>query len=127
MNWNNAIHLATAVRGFFFRVQVVLRCSAQLAGLWWRRALAVGAASVGILLLCVIVADDSATGLRTEDARLQLGVDRLEQVNAGIQAQNKALEHTLKSLKSNQALLEHNVREDLGFIRDGEVVVVLPR
>ena len=51
MRWNNALELATVVRGFFFRVQVVLRCGGQLAGLWWRRALAFGAVSVGVVLL----------------------------------------------------------------------------
>ena len=78
-------------------------------------------------LVLTLVAGDMARGTWPENVRLQNELDTLQKVNAAIRAQNAGLERSLKSLKSNPALLEQAAREDLGFIRDGEVVVVLPR
>jgi cell division protein FtsB len=86
----------------------------------------VAAVAAGSLLLALAVVDaGSPDGTQVE--RLQGELDRLESVNAGLHTRNLSLARQVKSLKENPALLEHNVREDLGFIRDGEVVVVLPR
>jgi len=62
----------------------------------------------------------------TETHRLQGELETLKQVNRGLAAKNRRLERNLEALKTNPLVLEQAAREDFGYIRDGEIVVVLP-
>jgi cell division protein FtsB len=117
----------TVTRLAWYRVGVLARLPWAFVRSGWRQAVATALCVVGAALLVSIAYGDRASGLAAESDRLRADVERLEKVNAGIRSRNATLTRQLKSLRSNQALLEHNAREDLGFIRDGEVVVVLPK
>lgn len=82
---------------------------------------------IGAALLLVLIAGDVARSGWSQTDRLQGEIDRLEGLNAAIASQNRDLTRSLTSLRKNGALLEQAAREDLGYIRDGEVVVVLPK
>jgi cell division protein FtsB len=86
-----------------------------------------GSAIVGALLLGAVAVVDVSPAASLEAERLQVELDKLEKVNAGIRARNESLDHRAEALRSNSDLIEHAAREDLGFIREGEVVVVLPK
>lgn len=95
--------------------------------MWWKKTLFVAVCVLGVGLLGAMVAGDVGRAGGFETARLENELDTMEKVNAGIRARNRDLDGSLKALKSNQGLLEQTAREDLGFIRDGEVVVILPK
>ncbi|MBM4396424.1 MAG: septum formation initiator family protein [Deltaproteobacteria bacterium] len=92
-----------------------------------KRIALTGSAILGALLLGAIVVVDVSPSASLEAERLQVELDKLEKVNAGIRARNDSLDHRAAALRSNPDLIEHAAREDLGFIREGEVVVVLPK
>lgn len=46
-------------------------------------------------------------------------------INAGLEAQNKALKENIQRFEKENKAIEKQAREELGFIRDGEIMVIL--
>lgn len=61
-----------------------------------------------------------------ETARLRADLERLRARNHEIRRQNERLKRLVEALDRNPDVLEKVAREDLGFIKDGEVVILLP-
>jgi cell division protein FtsB len=61
-----------------------------------------------------------------EARRLEGELTELQGVNRTLQARNAELTRTLESLHSRNTLLEKVARDDLGYIKEGEIVVILP-
>ena len=93
----------------------------------WKRITRFVAVSLAALLVGVLVAGDLFGGFRDEADRIENELDRLRGANAKVASQHRDLARQLRALKGNPAVLEKAAREDLGYIRDGEIVVVLPR
>jgi len=93
----------------------------------WKRIITGVVVLVAVLLVGGLVAQDLFGGFRDEADRIEGELDRLRGANAKVASQHRLLARQLRALKGNPAVLEKAAREDLGFIRDGEIVVVLPR
>lgn len=63
----------------------------------------------------------------SEEARVEATLESLLATNRAMQAENKRLQRLAEALERDSAVLEQAAREELGYIRDGEVVVVVPR
>ncbi len=84
-------------------------------------AIAVLAASAG-LVRWAPRADDWS-----EDARMEAELESLRAENRALRAENQRMSRVVEALKDDPAVIEQVAREDLGYIRDGEVVVIVPR
>ena len=63
----------------------------------------------------------------SETSRIQSELEALCATNRALRTENQRLSVQVEALKDNPAFLEQVAREDLGYIRDGEVVVIVPR
>ncbi len=63
----------------------------------------------------------------SETARLEGQLESLRAANRAMQAENQRLERLVKALKDDPEVLEKVARDDLGYIRDGEVVVIVSK
>jgi cell division protein FtsB len=77
----------------------------------------------GALLLCVASAAD-ATGFQRY-FRLRQDVERLSARNASLAEQNAALVREIAALRDDRAALERAVREELHYVKPGELVLQL--
>lgn len=84
----------------------------------------VGCAAAGLVAL-LLVADLHAVGW-DRTAGLEAELDTLQQENALLRANNARLERVVAVPKDDRLWMEKVIREDLGYVRDGEVIVVLP-
>lgn len=84
----------------------------------------VGCAAAGLVAL-LLVADLHAGGW-DRTAALEAELDTLQQENALLRANNARLERVVAVPKDDHLWMEKVIREDLGYVRDGEVIVVLP-
>ena len=82
---------------------------------------------LGVLLMAMVAATDLSPGTSAHMAALEAQLGKMQGMNAAMQTTNDELKRRLTSLRTNKVLLERVVREDLGFIRDGEIVVVLDK
>lgn len=82
---------------------------------------AVVAASVGLVLWSP-PADDWS-----EDARMEAELESLRAANRAMRAENQRMSRLVEALKDDPAVIEQVAREDLGYIREGEVVVIVPK
>jgi cell division protein FtsB len=82
----------------------------------------VAAALVALVLASDLVGPDRRVldGLEAERASLELRTQ-------AHQAYNDRLRQEVRGLKDSRPVLEQRIREDLGYVRDDEVVVVVPR
>ncbi len=84
----------------------------------------VGLIAAGLIAL-LLVSDlhpagwDRAAGLEAE-------LDTLQQENALLRARNVELSRVVSVPQDDQVWMEKIIREDLGYVREGEVIVVLP-
>lgn len=85
---------------------------------------AVGCAMAGLLALLLVT--DLHAGGWDRSAALEAELDTLQQVNAELRARNQALERVTGVPQDDRVWMEKVIREDLGYVRDGEVIVVLP-
>lgn len=83
--------------------------------------LLVVAVSVGLVLW------DQPARDASEEARLEAELESLRSVNRAMSAENQRLKRLAEALQNNPAVIEQVAREDFGYIRDGEVVVIVPR
>lgn len=81
--------------------------------------MAVGTAAV---LAAISVAD--ARGFRRY-LRLQQDVQSLTERNHALEEQNAAMLREVEALRSDKAALERAAREELGFVKPGEIVLNL--
>ena len=93
----------------------------------WKRISAVLLVVVGSVLVAMVIVGDAARSSRSDTGRFEERLETLQNVNAEVRTRTRLLDRTLRSLRTKPALLEQEAREDLGFIRDGEVVVILPK
>jgi len=82
---------------------------------------------VVIALIATVMLGRSSGDSDGEVVRLQAELETLRGVNETLASQNRELEQTREMLQTSNDLLEQAAREDLGFIKDGEIVVVLPK
>jgi cell division protein FtsB len=54
--------------------------------------------------------------------KLREDVEALQQRNQGLAAQNEALRREIQALRDEPAALERAVREELGYVKPGEIV-----
>lgn len=64
---------------------------------------------------------------RSESARIERELESLRSENRKMRAENQYLHRLVEALKEDPAVLEKVAREDLGYIRDGEVVILVPK
>ena len=87
-----------------------------------RRRAAYGYAGAVLALLGLSLADPS--GLRKALRNEAEGL-RLEQENASLEARVAQLRREVKALQGDPAALERAAREDLGYVKPGEIVYKL--
>lgn len=54
--------------------------------------------------------------------KLREDVEALQQRNQGLAAQNEALRREIQALRDDPAALERAVREELGYVKPGEII-----
>ncbi|ATB39770.1 septum formation initiator family protein [Cystobacter fuscus] len=84
-----------------------------------RRKLLAVAACVAALLTVVSAAD--AKGFRRY-LSLRQDVEAIHERNQAITAQNEALRREINALRTDPSALERAAREELGYIKPGEIV-----
>jgi cell division protein FtsB len=84
----------------------------------WRKLLGV-AASVAAVLTLMSAAD--AKGFR-HYLRLRQDMESLQARNRGLAEQNEALRREINALRGDPTALERSAREELGYIKPGELV-----
>lgn len=84
-----------------------------------RQKLLAVATAVAVALSLVSVAD--AKGFRRY-LKLRDDVESLNERNAALAAQNEALRREIQALREDPAALERAVREELGYVKPGEIV-----
>lgn len=84
-----------------------------------RRKLLMVAATVAVALSLASVAD--ARGFRRY-LRLRQDVEGIRERNRALAAQNEALRQEIAALRKDPAALERAVREELGYVKPGEIV-----
>ncbi|MBI3184728.1 MAG: septum formation initiator family protein [Myxococcales bacterium] len=87
-----------------------------------RRKLLWGAVAVAGLLALVSASDPK--GFRRYQ-RLRAEVESLEERNRRVLEEKRALAREIEALRADRCALERAVREELGFVKPGEVVVSL--
>jgi cell division protein FtsB len=87
-----------------------------------RRKLLWAAVAIAGVLAVVSVADER--GFRRY-FRLQRDVSNLTERNARTTEDNRAMAREIAALRSDAPALERAAREELGFVRPGELVIVL--
>lgn len=83
-----------------------------------RKFLAVAAVLAGALSLASAA---DARGFRRYLA-LRQDVEALQQRNRGLSEQNEALKREINALRKDPAALERAAREELGYVKPGEIV-----
>lgn len=80
-----------------------------------------------MLVVCGVLLVNALAGERgyLEYRRLEARVAEAEAELAGIRAQNQALQHRARRLKSDPVAIEREVRDQLGYAREGEVVFTI--
>ena len=84
-----------------------------------RQKLLAVATAVAVALSLASVAD--AKGFRRY-LKLRDDVESLHERNAALAAQNDALRREIQALREDPAALERAVREELGYVKPGELV-----
>jgi cell division protein FtsB len=84
-----------------------------------RQKLLAVATALAVALSLVSVAD--AKGFRRY-LRLRDDVESLHERNAALAATNEALRREIQALREDPAALERAVREELGYVKPGEIV-----
>jgi cell division protein FtsB len=79
--------------------------------------------SAGILGLLALSAADPE-GLR-KNRRLEAQARRVAEENRGLARENASLRREIRALQGDPAALERAAREELGFVRPGEMVLQL--
>jgi cell division protein FtsB len=87
-----------------------------------RRKLLWGAVALAAVLTAVSAFD--AKGFR-HYLKLQEDMNSLSQRNARVSEQNRAMAKEIDALRNDPKALERAAREELGFIRPGEVIINL--
>lgn len=85
----------------------------------------VGLVAAGLVAL-ILVSDLSGPGRRVLD-NLEAERSALELRSQYKARQNERLRGEVRALKDNRKVLEHRIREDLGFVKDDELVIVVPK
>ncbi|HYI02197.1 septum formation initiator family protein [Hyalangium sp.] len=83
-----------------------------------RKFLAVAAVLAGVLSLASVA---DARGFRRY-LTLRQDVESLQERNRVLSEQNEALRHEINALRKDPAALERTVREELGYVKPGEIV-----
>ncbi|KFE70207.1 FtsB family cell division protein [Hyalangium minutum] len=83
-----------------------------------RKFLAVAAVLAGVLSLASVA---DARGFRRY-LSLRQDVESLQERNRALSDQNEALRREISALRKDPAALERAVREELGFVKPGEIV-----
>jgi cell division protein FtsB len=83
-----------------------------------RKFLAVAAVLAGVLSLASVA---DARGFRRYLA-LRQDVESLQERNHALSDQNEALRREINALRKDPAALERAVREELGYVKPGEIV-----
>jgi len=91
----------------------------------WKRVILICLATVVASVSGFLVFADSAGTEWTEDRMLRSELETLLQVNLGLVSQNRRLSRDLRALKNNPVVIEKAAREDFGYIKEGEIVVIL--
>ena len=81
-------------------------------------------ASVGVALLLAIVSVADARGFRRY-FRLRQDIAEMTERNRQTAAENRVLVREIEALRTDPSALERAAREELGFVKPGEVVINL--
>lgn len=78
----------------------------------------------GIVVLSLVIALFACFGNRglSEVYALQKELEQIVSVNRDLQQENESLEHYVRLLNNDTALIEKIAREELGLVRAGEMV-----
>lgn len=82
-----------------------------------QKLLSVAAVAVALSLVSVV----DAKGFRRY-LKLRGDVNALQERNSALAAQNEALLREIQALREDPAALERAVREELGYVKPGEIV-----
>jgi cell division protein FtsB len=85
----------------------------------------VGIVAAGLVAL-ILVSDLAGPGRRVLDS-LDNERSALELRSQDKTRQNDRLREEVRALKQNRKVLEHRIREDLGYVKDDELVIVVPK
>ena len=86
-------------------------------------------AIVGLGLALFLLEDSARSAGWTEARRIEADLQTLQQVNLGLEEEVERIEAEVKTLENRRTgiqLLEKAARENFGYIKNGEVLVVLP-
>jgi len=79
---------------------------------------------LALLLALFVFTGVESQGLRKYE-RLQKEAERFAAVNDSLRAQNARLGREVRALAGDPAALERAAREELGYVRPGEIVIQL--
>ncbi len=85
----------------------------------------VGIVAAGMVVL-ILVSDLSGPGRRILD-NLEAERYSLELRSRDKSIANGRIREEVRALKENRKVLEHRIREDLGYVKDDELVIVVPK
>jgi len=85
----------------------------------------VGIVAAGMVVL-ILVSDLSGPGRRILDS-LEAERYSLELRGRDKSITNGRIREEVRALKENRKVLEHRIREDLGYVKDDELVIVVPK
>jgi cell division protein FtsB len=81
-----------------------------------------GGVLVVALLGAALFADDGVT----RHERLRSELEHVNELNAKLAADNKRLAVEAKALRQDPQFIEATIREELGWVRSNEVVIIFP-
>ena len=93
----------------------------------WDRILNILLIVVVIALVVTVFLGRRAGNSNEDVVRLQVELETLREVNRTLEVRNRELSQSKGMLETSNELLEQAAREDLGLIKDGEIVVILPK
>lgn len=119
--------LMTVTRVAAYRLGILVRLPWTFVRSGWKQMLLLVIGIIGVALVVSVAYRDTLSGLAAERERLHEKLERLETINFAMKNRNAELTRRVEALKTKRELLERQAREDLGLVRDGDVVVILPK
>jgi len=89
----------------------------------WLRYVAIGSGAIVVALLCAAVMDDDGI---SRHERLSEELRRIRHINQDFQQKNLQLRDEAQALRTDGQYVESVIRDELGWVRSDEVVVIVP-
>lgn len=102
------------------RIDLAIRVGVNLS---WLRYLAIGSGILVFALLCAAVVSEDGI---SRHERLSEELRRIRLINQDFQQDNHKLREEAEALRSDSQYVESVIRDELGWVRADEIVVIVP-